>query len=71
VVVPLGGRELIAEGVRCSKAVISVPAVRHYLARRAVPPDASEAMFRGLSGAGFQLPRLSGGPTRPRTHPHL
>jgi hypothetical protein len=28
------------------------------------------AMFRGLSVAGSQLPRLSGGPTRvPRTHP--
>jgi len=38
---------------------------------RAVPPDASEAMFRGLSGAGSQLLRLSGGPTLPRTHPHL
>ncbi len=62
---PLGGRDLDRGGPMLTKPAITGASVRHYSALRAFPPDASGAMFRGLSDAGFQLPRLSGGPTGP------
>lgn len=59
VVVLAGGRSSPACPMLNQPAVTGA-SVRHYSARLAFPPDASGAMFRVLSGAGSQLPRLSG-----------
>ena len=53
------GREIFAGMSDALKPQITGASVRHYSAF-AFPPEASGAMFRVLSGAGSQLPRLSG-----------